>query len=124
MRGKVPSPGTLNEREEAILQRLSAGRSDQQIADELFLSLHTIKWYNNRLYRKLGVSSRTQAVACVKGLGLLESGIQTRLPVPGSTLPTRTSLFIGRRREIAETRHLLQTSRLLTLTGTGGTGKT
>ena len=35
MRGKVPSPGTLNEREEAILQRLSAGRSDQQIADEL-----------------------------------------------------------------------------------------
>jgi predicted ATPase len=39
-------------------------------------------------------------------------------------LPAPTSLFIGRDREIAEVKQLLGASRLLTLTGTGGTGKT
>src|ERR1051326_2766036 len=50
--GKATTLDALSEREKAILQRLSAGLSDQQIADELFLSLHTVKWYNHRLDRK------------------------------------------------------------------------
>src|SRR6266700_5033720 len=72
MKDKVTSPDPLNEREKEILQRLSTGLSDQQIANELFLSLNTIKWYNRQIYSKLGVRSRTQAIACVKDLGLLE----------------------------------------------------
>ncbi len=125
MKRKAPSPDPLNEREKEILQRLSTGLSDQQIADELFLSLNTVKWYNRQIYSKLGVRSRTQAIACVKGLGLLESGISmSPVPVPRHNLPAQTLLFIGRDREIAEVKQLLHTSRLLTLTGTGGTGKT
>ncbi len=125
MKRKAPSPDPLNEREKEILRRLSIGRSDQQIADELFLSLNTVKWYNRQIYSKLGVRSRTQAIACVKGLGLLESGISmSPMPLPRHNLPAQTLLFIGRDREIAEVKQLLHTSRLLTLTGTGGTGKT
>jgi predicted ATPase/DNA-binding CsgD family transcriptional regulator len=125
MKRKAPSPDRLNEREKEILRRLSTGLSDQQIADELFLSLNTVKWYNRQIYSKLGVRSRTQAIACVKGLGLLESGISmSPVPVARHNLPAQTLLFVGRGREIAEVKQLLHTSRLLTLTGTGGTGKT
>jgi DNA-binding NarL/FixJ family response regulator len=75
MKRKAASPDLLNEREKEILKRLSTGLSDQQIADELFLSLNTVKWYNRQIYSKLGVRSRTQAIACVKDLGVLESGV-------------------------------------------------
>lgn len=40
------------------------------------------------------------------------------------TLPAEMTSFVGRRRELAETRRLLSSSRLLTLTGPGGVGKT
>src|SRR5262249_9355460 len=55
---KTPSPSLLNSREQEILLRLSAGFSDQQIANDLFLSLNTVKWYNRQIYSKLGVSGR------------------------------------------------------------------
>jgi predicted ATPase len=41
-----------------------------------------------------------------------------------NNLPLQLSSFIGREREIAETRHALESSRLVTLTGAGGSGKT
>jgi len=43
-----------------------------EIAAELYLSLHTVKSHQLALYRKLGVSSRSQAVARARELGLLE----------------------------------------------------
>ena len=61
----------LNKREREILERLATGLSDQQIADELFLSLHTVKWYNRKIFNKLGVSSRTQAITKARALGLV-----------------------------------------------------
>ncbi len=125
MKGKATSPDPLNEHEKEIVKRLTTGLSDQQIADELFLSLHTVKWYNRQIYSKLGVSSRTQAIAYVKDFGLLQSKVATS-PHTASRyhLPAQTLLFIGRSREMAEVKLLLHTSRLLTLTGPGGTGKT
>jgi predicted ATPase/DNA-binding CsgD family transcriptional regulator len=125
MKRKALSPDLLSEREKEIVKRLSIGLSDQQIADELCLSPNTVKWYNRQIYSKLGVKSRTQAIARVKDLSLLESRISTSLhPVSRSNLPAQTPLFLGRSREIAEVKQLLHASRLLTLTGTGGTGKT
>jgi pimeloyl-ACP methyl ester carboxylesterase/DNA-binding CsgD family transcriptional regulator len=64
---------SLNEREQEILKRLSAGLSDRQIADELYLSVNTVKWYNRQIYSKLGVSNRTQAIAQARALQLLET---------------------------------------------------
>lgn len=123
MPGKATSPDALNGREKAILQRMSAGLSDQQIADELFLSLNTVKWYNHQMYSKLRVSSRTQAIACAKDLGVLDSGTPMP-PVSSYHPPAQTAPLIGRQREMAEVKRLLRASRLLTLTGTGGIGKT
>jgi pimeloyl-ACP methyl ester carboxylesterase/DNA-binding CsgD family transcriptional regulator len=72
MEAKAPPTDQLNERELEILQKLSAGLSDQQIADELFLSLNTVKWYNRQIYSKLGVRNRTEAIAQARALGLLD----------------------------------------------------
>ena len=125
MEGKARSPDQLNEREKEILARLSAGLSDQQIADELFLSLNTVKWYNRQIYGKLGVRSRTQAIAHAKTVGLLDEGASVSPPpVSRHNLPAPVTPFIGRSREIAEVKQLLGSCRLLTFTGTGGTGKT
>ncbi|MGI8829419.1 MAG: ATP-binding protein [Candidatus Limnocylindria bacterium] len=46
------------------------------------------------------------------------------IDVRPSTLPTQLTSFVGRERELAEIRELLETHRLVTLTGPGGTGKT
>ena len=127
MERKSPSspPDQLTEREQTILARLAAGLSDQQIAADLFLSPNTIRWYNRQIYSKLGVGSRTQAIARANELGLLDSGVSAAAPAaPRPALPVQATSFIGRSRETAEVRRLLQTARLLTLTGVGGTGKT
>jgi predicted ATPase len=42
----------------------------------------------------------------------------------GTTLPAEFTRFVGRRRELAELKRLLSSSRLVTLTGIGGVGKT
>jgi pimeloyl-ACP methyl ester carboxylesterase/DNA-binding CsgD family transcriptional regulator len=65
---KETLPDQLTGREKEILERLSAGLTDQQIADELFLSLNTVKWYNRQIYSKLKVSNRTQAIGSAKNL--------------------------------------------------------
>src|SRR5262245_41842828 len=125
MEGSIVTPDQLTERELRIVQRLSNGLSDQQIADELYLSLNTVKWYNRRIYSKLGVNSRTQAIMHAKQFGVLENGVSTAPQLaPRYNLPAPTTTFIGRSHELAEVAQLLRTRRLLTLIGTGGTGKT
>jgi predicted ATPase/DNA-binding CsgD family transcriptional regulator len=127
MKEKAMSALPLNEREQEILKHLAAGSSDQQIADELFLSLNTVKWYNRQIYSKLGVGSRTQAIARVKALDLPDRATNLPvepLPVKWHSLPSQTHLIIGRIGERSEVKQLLHVSRLLTLTGTGGIGKT
>ncbi|MEO8611272.1 MAG: alpha/beta fold hydrolase [Chloroflexota bacterium] len=71
MEGRDTFPNQLTEREKEILECLSAGLTDQQIADKLILSVHTVKWYNRQIYSKLGVSNRTQAVGNAKNLDSL-----------------------------------------------------
>jgi LuxR family maltose regulon positive regulatory protein len=61
----------LNEREVQILRLLSARRSYQEIAEELYLSMNTIKWYAKNIYSKLGVNKKNQAAARAQELGIL-----------------------------------------------------
>ena len=61
----------LNDRELDVLGLVAAGRSNQEIADELYLSVNTVKWHARNAYAKLGVSRRTQAVVRARELGLL-----------------------------------------------------
>jgi LuxR family maltose regulon positive regulatory protein len=61
----------LTEREQEVLELIAAGLSNQQVAEKLVLSTGTVKWYTSQIYQKLGVSSRTQAVAAARQKGLL-----------------------------------------------------
>ncbi len=61
----------LTDRELEVLQLIAAGLTNQQIADELIISVGTAKWYTGQIYGKLNVSTRTQAVARARKLSLL-----------------------------------------------------
>ncbi|RDC56637.1 winged helix-turn-helix transcriptional regulator [Pedobacter chinensis] len=62
----------LNSREYEILQLLTKGHSNADIAQTLFLSLSTIKTHVSNLYFKLDVKSRTQAIEKAKRLKIIE----------------------------------------------------
>ena len=53
----------LSEREREVLALMNAGLSEREIGRELFLSFNTVHSHVKSLYRKLGVSSRADAVA-------------------------------------------------------------
>jgi LuxR family maltose regulon positive regulatory protein len=61
----------LSERELEVLQLIAAGKSNRQIASELFVSVGTVKTHLNNAYRKLDAHNRTEAVARARELELL-----------------------------------------------------
>jgi LuxR family maltose regulon positive regulatory protein len=61
----------LSDRELDVLRLIAEGSSNQEIADRLFISLHTVKSHARSLFAKLEVSNRTGAVNKARGLGLL-----------------------------------------------------
>jgi LuxR family maltose regulon positive regulatory protein len=63
----------LSEREREVLELISEGLTNPEIASRLYLSLNTVKVHTRNIYGKLNVHSRTQAVARSQALGLLPS---------------------------------------------------
>jgi len=61
----------LSERELEVLRILGEGLSNQETADRLFISLNTVKTHLKNIFAKLEVTSRAQAVARARELGLL-----------------------------------------------------
>ncbi|GHO98201.1 hypothetical protein KSF_082490 [Reticulibacter mediterranei] len=61
----------LSVREQEVLHMLAEGLSNQQIADQLIISLHTVKLHVKHILAKLAVSNRTQAVARARELQML-----------------------------------------------------
>jgi predicted ATPase/DNA-binding CsgD family transcriptional regulator len=66
-----PPAVPLTERELEVLRLIAEGHSNREIADELFLTLGTVKWYGTQIYSKLGVDGRTRAVARARELALV-----------------------------------------------------
>ncbi|MGH2487420.1 MAG: tetratricopeptide repeat protein, partial [Ktedonobacterales bacterium] len=62
----------LHARELDIIRLLAVGQSNTQIAGELVVALSTVKWHLANIYGKLGVRSRTQAIARARELRLVE----------------------------------------------------
>jgi len=112
----------LTWREQEVLLLLAERCSNREIADQMHLAESTVKDYVSKILSKLYVKNRRQAVERAKELGLLErrpaSGVRPKINIPAETTP-----FIGRREELTQIKHQLEKTRLLTLTGPGGIGK-
>jgi LuxR family maltose regulon positive regulatory protein len=61
----------LSQRELEVLQLIARGLSNHEISERLFLALSTVKGHNRRIFDKLQVERRTEAVARARELGLL-----------------------------------------------------
>jgi LuxR family maltose regulon positive regulatory protein len=70
-RPSQPLSEPLSERELEVLQLIAQGLSNQEIGERLFLALDTVKGHNRRIFDKLEVQRRTEAVARARALGLL-----------------------------------------------------
>jgi len=62
----------LTKREFEVLNLISKGASNQEIAESLFITIGTVKSHVNHIFKKLNVHNRTEAVACARSLGFLE----------------------------------------------------
>src|SRR5215471_8191575 len=99
-------------------ERKALGLTQAALASELGVATNTIaRWERGEMP--------------IRNAELVRAGVQRLrrlLPnthaTPPSNLPADLSSFIGRERELGELRNLLESTRLLTLTGTGGVGKT
>lgn len=67
----APTPDTLSDRERDVLRLIAAGLKNQEIADQLVISLNTVLYHTKNIYSKLQVSHRTQAVLRARELDLL-----------------------------------------------------
>ena len=119
----------LTRRERDILALLAQGQSAREIAEGLSLAVSSVKWYIQQIYRKLGVNRKRQAVTRARELGLVDEPAAA-LPAPAApparqhNLPVQVTRFFGREQEIENLRQRLAAQRLVTLTGSGGVGKT
>jgi predicted ATPase/DNA-binding XRE family transcriptional regulator len=117
-------------------QRRSRGLTQEELADRARLSVRAI----SDLERGLNKVPRSSTVRLlIEALGLagaegtqlksaaqpLSQGVDpAQQPAPAVALPQELTSFVGRTRELADLEKLLAKSRLLTLTGPGGSGKT
>src|SRR3546814_10929199 len=96
----APSPtpagaGDLTGREREILVGLARGRTNRQLADELFVSEATVKTHVSSLLMKLGVRSRVQAVILAYASGIGRPGERKDI-VTGKRVSVRVNLGGGR----------------------------
>lgn len=67
----VVGPESLSERERQILEKVATGLTSQQVADQLFLSVHTVEKYLSVCYRKLQAANRVQACNVARYFGFI-----------------------------------------------------
>ena len=79
----------LTTRELEVLSLIGAGRSNQEIADQLTISYNTVTWFVKQIFNKLGVNRRTQAIAAARELGFLDEAGQAGTGIITNTLTQR-----------------------------------
>jgi DNA-binding CsgD family transcriptional regulator len=60
---RTPDRFALTATEERVASLVAQGKTNQQVADALFMSVNTVQWNLSKIYRKLGVRSRTELAA-------------------------------------------------------------
>jgi LuxR family maltose regulon positive regulatory protein len=71
----------LSKRELDVLQLIAKGMTNREIAGTLYLSANTIKSHSIKIYRKLNVNNRTQAVSKARLLGILPSKFSSQYQI-------------------------------------------
>lgn len=79
----------LTRRELEILQLVSGGRSNRQVAEILWVADQTVKFHLANVYRKLGVRSRFEAARWARENGVLDVAVEPVEPVAKLTMPRR-----------------------------------
>jgi predicted ATPase/DNA-binding CsgD family transcriptional regulator len=127
-RARVGSPLGLSAREADVVRLVAEGLTNRQIASKLFVTEDTVKKHLTHAMTRTGYTNRTslalawrQATSGVSSSG--EQGCVNTCPPPAD-VPVRLTRFIGRQQELAEIKETLQVSRLVTVAGSGGCGKT
>lgn len=115
----------FKEREIEIINLMAEGSSNKEIADQLFITKETVRWYNKQIYSKLGTSRRTEAIALAREMGLIGDVQATTNDYIQHKLPLTTGPFVGRDKELEAYSDLIQNPeiRLLSIVATGGMGK-
>jgi predicted ATPase/DNA-binding SARP family transcriptional activator len=109
----------LREETYCTLMRLHAASGDRAGVRRVYQTCATV------LERELAVEPSTATRQTYQHLLNVELQARPMVLAPANTnLPVPLTSFVGRTPELTEVRHLLHTTRLLTLTGPGGTGKT
>ncbi len=112
----------FKDRELEILKMMAEGLSNQEIADKLFITKGTVRWYNKQIYSKLGTSRRTEAIALAREMKLISDDDTTHF----NNVPIMDGAFWGRQDEVRQLKEIIarQNTRLITLLASGGMGKT
>lgn len=116
----------ITEREIEVIGLLAEGLTNSEIADRLFLSKNTIKWYVQQLNQKLFTAGREEIVQEAIRLGLIGSTSENIGGSLRTNLPYQTTPFVGRETELTQLQEILDdaTNRLVTILAPGGMGKT
>ncbi|HYK52085.1 MAG TPA: LuxR C-terminal-related transcriptional regulator, partial [Candidatus Eremiobacteraceae bacterium] len=116
----------LTQRELDVLALMAHGLTNKEISQRLEIGRRTVETHIHHLLDKLGATTRTRAVVEAGRLGLLAGSAPTPLTPswPPNNLPIQLTALIGRADELAAVEALLDECRLLTLSGSGGVGKT
>ncbi len=110
----------LSARQLEVAALVAEGKSNREIAAALFLSERTVESHIAAIIAKFGVRSRTAVVAAMRSAESESSAAR----MSKTNLPVALTQLIGRETEVAEITEAVADSRLVTVTGTGGIGKT
>ena len=110
----------LSRREREVAELVAQGLTNRAIAERLFLSERTIEGHVEHAFNKLGLNSRTQLALWASA----SSGSGPASPRAAPGFPTQLTTFVGRQKDLASIQGMLAESRVVTLTGIGGCGKT
>jgi predicted ATPase/DNA-binding CsgD family transcriptional regulator len=113
----------LSRREKQVAELVADGLTNREIAERLFVSERTAEYHVEQIRNKLGFHSRRDIAGWLQATEARLTTLRILDSTPNN-LPTQATKFIGRQRELAWALERLQTTRLLTLTGPGGSGKT
>lgn len=115
----------LTARETEVVTLMSQALSNREIAETLGIGVESVRMHAKNLYSKLDVSGRQKASLKAIELGIIQTEDHTPTITTSHNLPIATTPFIGREKEIQDITHAFQHgTRLVTILGAGGMGKT